>query len=68
MTWNVAGAGWLVSATGLAGLLGRIVLAWLADRLNVRRYAGGIFAVQAATLALIATIPGAPVRHPLRAG
>jgi MFS family permease len=58
---GTSGAGWLVAATGLTGLLGRILLAWLADRLNVRRYAGGIFAVQAATLGLIATVPGAPI-------
>lgn len=55
------GAGWLVSATGLTGVLGRLWLARVADRVNLRRYAAGIFTAQAVVLTLIALFPTAPV-------
>jgi predicted MFS family arabinose efflux permease len=58
---GATGAGWLVGATGLAGLLGRLLLAWVADWIELRRYAAAIFAAQALALVLIATAPGAPV-------
>ncbi len=54
------GAGWLASATGLAGLLGRLLLAYLADSVAVRRYTAGILATQAVALVFIALLPGAP--------
>jgi predicted MFS family arabinose efflux permease len=60
-TLGAAGAGWLIAATGAAGLLGRLLLARVADRVDVRRYTGGIFAAQAVLLALIGWVPGAPV-------
>jgi MFS family permease len=53
------GAGWLVSATGGAALAGRLLLARLADRVDVRRYTAAIMAAQAALLGLIAYAPGA---------
>ena len=58
---GATGAGWLVGVTGLAGLLGRLLLAWVADRIELRGYAAAIFATQAVALVLIATVPGAPV-------
>jgi MFS family permease len=58
---GATGAGWLVGVTGLAGLLGRLLLAWVADRIELRRYAAAIFATQALALVLIAMAPGAPV-------
>jgi predicted MFS family arabinose efflux permease len=57
---GTGGASWLVSATGIAGLLGRVLLASLADRVPVRRYAAAVFAVQAVALGAIAAVPGAP--------
>jgi predicted MFS family arabinose efflux permease len=58
---GATGAGWLVGVTGLAGLLGRLLLAWVADRIELRRYAAAIFATQALALVLIVIAPGAPV-------
>ena len=58
---GATGAGWLVGVTGLAGLLGRLLLAWVADRIALRGYAAAIFATQALALVLIAITPGAPV-------
>jgi predicted MFS family arabinose efflux permease len=58
---GAAGAGWLVSATGLTGLMGRLLLARIADRVDVRRYSAGIFGLQAVLLGLIAFMPGVPV-------
>jgi MFS family permease len=58
---GATGAGWLVGVTGLAGLLGRLLLAWVADRIELRRYAAAIFATQALALVLIVLVPGAPV-------
>lgn len=53
------GAAWLVSATGLAAFFGRLVLARVADTVELRRYTAGILGVQALALALIALMPGA---------
>jgi MFS family permease len=58
---GATGAAWLVGVTGLAGLLGRLLLAWIADRIELRRYAAAILATQALALVLIAITPGAPV-------
>ena len=51
------GAGWLVGATGLAGLLGRLILARIADRVPLRRYTAAILAGQGLVLAVIAFTP-----------
>ncbi|MGE4047701.1 MAG: MFS transporter [Acetobacteraceae bacterium] len=56
-TLGAAGAGWLVSATGVTGLIGRLVLARVADRVNVRRYTAGIFGAQAVLLGVLAWMP-----------
>jgi MFS family permease len=58
---GAAGAGWLVGATGLTGLLGRLLLARIADHVDLRLYTAGILAAQVVELALIAIFPGAPV-------
>jgi predicted MFS family arabinose efflux permease len=58
---GAAGAGWLVGATGLTGLLGRLLLARIADHVDLRFYTAGIIAAQTVELALIAIFPGAPV-------
>jgi MFS family permease len=58
---GATGAGLLVGATGLTGLLGRLLLAWLADRIELRGYTAAILAAQAMALVLIALVPGAPV-------
>lgn len=55
------GAGWLVSATGLTGLIGRTLLATIADKVNVRLWSGAIFGLQTLTLGLMAAFPDAPV-------
>jgi hypothetical protein len=54
---GATGAGWLVGVTGLAGLLGRLLLAWVADRIALRCYAAAILATQALALVLIAIAP-----------
>ena len=58
---GATGAAWLVGVTGLAGLLGRLLLAWVADRIELRCYAAALFATQALALVLIVIAPGAPV-------
>jgi MFS family permease len=58
---GTTGAGWLVGVTGLTGLLDRLLLAWVADRIELRRYAAATFATQALALGLIVLVPGAPV-------
>lgn len=60
-TLGSIGAGWLVSATGLTGLIGRTVLATIADRVNVRLWSCLIFALQTMALGLMAAIPMAEV-------
>ena len=64
-----AGAGWLVGATGLTGLLGRLLLARVADGVDLRRYTAGILVAQALALAAIAAAGSAGAgRRQLRYG
>jgi len=58
---GAAGAGWLVSATGIAALAGRLVLARMVDRWDVRRLAGAILAMQSIALLAMAIWPTVPV-------
>ncbi len=58
-------AGLLVGATGFMGLLGRLVLARVIDRVNPRRYSVGVLAVQAVVLAAFALWPSVPVLLPV---
>jgi MFS family permease len=58
---GTAGAGLLVSATGATAFAGRLVLARIVDRVNVRRLACLIMALQTAALLAIALWPTAPV-------
>jgi MFS family permease len=58
---GTTGAAWLVSATGGAALAGRLLLARLADRVDVRRYTAAIFAAQTLLLALLGLLPEAAV-------
>lgn len=54
---GAAGAGLLVSATGLAALLGRFFLAAVADRVRLRRLAALMLALQVLALAALAALP-----------
>jgi MFS family permease len=58
---GAAGAGLLVSATGVVAFLGRLVLARIVDRVDVRRLAAGILLVQTVALLAIALWPSVPV-------
>lgn len=58
---GTAGAGWLVSATGLVAFAGRLVLARIVDRVDVRGLAAAIMLVQTAALLAIALLPGPAV-------
>jgi MFS family permease len=58
---GVSGAGWLVSGTGFANMLGRLVLARVADHVPLRPYTAVILGMQAAMLGLIALVPITPV-------
>ncbi len=58
-------AGILVGATGAAGLLGRLVLARVIDRVDPRRYSMGVFAMQTVVLAAFAIEPSVPVLIPV---
>jgi MFS family permease len=58
-------AGLLVGATGLAGLLGRLVLARVIDRADPRLYTMAVFALQAIVLAAFALWPSVPVLIPV---
>ncbi|HVZ06476.1 MFS transporter [Rhodopila sp.] len=58
---SVVGAGWLVSGTGFANLLGRLVLARIADHVRLRPYTASVLGTQAAMLGLIALVPTAPI-------
>jgi MFS family permease len=58
---GTAGAGLLVSATGLTAFAGRLVLARIVDRVNVRRLAWSIMALQTMALLAIGLWPTAPV-------
>ena len=55
------GAGWLVGATGFTGLLGRLLLARVADRVDARLYSVAILVVQTLVLGAIALFPSAAV-------
>jgi cyanate permease len=55
------GAGWLVGATGFTGLLGRLLLAHVADHVDTRLYSAAILIVQAVVLGAIAYFPSAAV-------
>jgi predicted MFS family arabinose efflux permease len=54
---GVAGAGALVSATGLSAFAGRLLLARVVDRVSVRGLSAGAMLAQAVALALIAVWP-----------
>ncbi len=58
---GTAGAGWLVSATGLVAFGGRLVLARIVDGVSVRSLAAWIMLVQTAALLAIAWAPSVPV-------
>ncbi|MGD9946057.1 MAG: MFS transporter [Burkholderiaceae bacterium] len=58
---GAAGAGWVVSATGLAALCGRLVLARVVDRVDGRGLAAGVLAGQVLALLAMALWPAAPV-------
>ncbi|MEI6547993.1 MAG: MFS transporter [Burkholderiales bacterium] len=55
------GAGLLVSAAGVAALIGRLILARIVDRVDVRRLAAGILLLQTGALIAIAAWPSASV-------
>lgn len=58
---GMAATGWLVSATGVTAFVGRLVLARIVDRVDVRRLAVLVMAVQTLALFAIAIWPSAPV-------
>lgn len=58
-------AGLLVGATGFSGLLGRLVLARIIDRIDPRRYSMGILATQTGVLLCFAAWPTVPVLVPV---
>lgn len=58
---GVAGAGLLVSATGVTALVGRLVLARIVDRMDVRRMAAFAMLAQAIGLVAVAAVPTVPV-------
>lgn len=58
---GTAGAGLLVSATGLVALIGRLILARIVDGVNVRRLAAGMLLLQTAALLAIALWPSVHV-------
>jgi hypothetical protein len=60
-TMSLADAGWLVSATGLMGFVGRLVLARIADTAPVRWLAAGALCAQVLALWAIVLWPVAPV-------
>ncbi|MEZ5817578.1 MAG: MFS transporter [Hyphomicrobiaceae bacterium] len=54
-------AGWLVSATGVTAFAGRLILARIVDRVDVRRLAMTILLVQTGALLALAAWPTVPV-------
>lgn len=58
---GATGAGLLVSATGGAALVGRLVLARIVDWVDVRRLAGLIMVLQTVSLLALAAVPTVPV-------
>lgn len=59
--FGAEGAGWLAGATGFSNLLGRLLLARIADQVPVRLYSAALFGVQAITLITLALAGGAAV-------
>ena len=60
-TLGPVGAGWLVGATGFSGLLGRLLLAGIADQVNTRIYSAAILIVQTVVLGTMAFFPSVAV-------
>ena len=58
---GAGGAGLLVSATGMSAFVGRLLLARMVDRMDVRRLACLIMVAQAAALLAISVWPTVPV-------
>jgi MFS family permease len=58
---GVAGAGLLVSATGVTAFIGRLILARIVDRVDVRLLAMSIMLVQTGALLALAAWPTMPV-------
>ncbi len=58
---GLEGAGWLVAATGVTAFIGRLVLAAIVDRVNVRHLACLIMAAQTVALAAMSLWPSAQV-------
>ncbi len=56
-----AGAGMLVSASGVAAFVGRLILARIVDRVDARRLGGFVMIAQAGSLLAIAFWPVVPV-------
>lgn len=61
VTLGIAGAGLLVSATGVTAFIGRIILARIVDSVEVRRLAVLVMLAQTMALAAIALWPTVPV-------
>ena len=60
-TLGAGGAGLLVSATGFTALLGRLLLAKIVDRVDVRRLASGLLLLHALSLGAMSLWPGTAV-------
>ncbi|OJU46319.1 MAG: hypothetical protein BGN99_01555 [Alphaproteobacteria bacterium 65-37] len=58
---GMAGAGLLVSATGMTAFVGRLVLARIVDKVDVRGLAALVMAIQTAALLAVALWPTVPV-------
>lgn len=58
---GMAGAGLIVSGAGATAFAGRLILAAIVDRVDVRALAGLVMLVQAGTLAALAIWPSVPV-------
>lgn len=58
---GLVGAGLLVSGAGVAAFVGRLVLARIVDRMDVRNMAAWAMSAQALSLCAIAAWPGVPV-------
>jgi MFS family permease len=62
-TLGAAAAGWAVSMTTLAAVLGRIAAGYIADRIDRRRLASANFAVQLLGMGILATAPTAAMLY-----
>jgi MFS family permease len=60
-TLGATGAGLLVGATGFTALLGRLLLAKIVDRVDVRRLSSGLLLLHALSLGAMSLWPGAVV-------